>query len=474
MMEGTLPSRRPLRRPVDKSGQDGKNVSAGPLITALAVGATPALALGILVSKEGMGNPWVLPLAAITLMVNIFIIMSDIRMGLALFLMAAGMSPKLPGLYDNLRVEDFVFAVTFLVWFGRAMNSGRLPQLRSPLLTPFLVLTGISIFSTFWGIAIGTVPDIKYSFFLQVKRIEYFLIFWIVTSTIRSEGWLRLLTLVFAASGAVAAIYGLINPESSYGQSVAATRVMGPEGENYNTLAGYLVICIGAGLSAVAGFPRGRQRLFLMVATSISLIALLMTFSREGYIMMLGAVVVFGMSRFRVIALASMLLFIVIGFVFPPVRQNLLNTVGTIQSAQTDDPGSNSLTARYRSWEYRWNGWFIKQPLIGNGVGSVALSVDNEYLLRMCEVGLLGFGVFLWFLASISRQIIQLQKIRGLPQVLSLGLAAGFVGLLIQALVAASFTSIRTMEPFWFLLGLVTAATAIHRANLQQTQSCVS
>jgi len=473
-MQGAISSRSPHRTAGASSRKDSGNVSAVPLVAALAVGAAPALALAIVVSKEGMQNPWVLPLAVITLMVNIFIILSDIRMGLALFLMAAGMSPKLPGIYDNLRVEDFVFVVTFIVWLGRAMSSGRVPQLRSPLLTPFLALTGISIFATLWGIGIGTIPDIKYSFFLQAKRIEYFLIFWIVSSTIRSEGWLRLLTLVFAASGAVAAIYGLINPSSSYGQSVTDTRVMGPEGENYNTLAGYLVICIGAGMSAVAGFPRGRQRLFLIVATAISLIALLMTFSREGYIMMLGAVLVFGFSRFRIVALTSMLLFIIIGFAFPPVRQNIENTIGTIQAAPTDDPGSNSLTARFRSWDYRWNGWFVKQPLLGNGVGSVALSVDNEYLLRLCEVGLLGFGLFLWFLGAISRQIMQLQRTQGLPQVLSLGLAAGFVGLLIQATVAASFTSIRTMEPFWFLLGLVTAATAISRANSQQTLSCAS
>jgi hypothetical protein len=58
---------------------------------------------------------------------------------------------------------------------------------------------------------------------------------------------------------------------------------------------------------------------------------------------------------------------------------------------------------------------------------------------------------------------------------ISIGLAAAFVGLLIQGGVAASFNSIRTMEPFWFLLGLVTAAATIQRQKAaQEATLCAS
>jgi hypothetical protein len=121
------------------------------------------------------------------------------------------------------------------------------------------------------------------------------------------------------------------------------------------------------------------------------------------------------------------------------------------------------LTARYEAWEYRWNGWFVKQPLIGSGVGSVSLGVDNEYLLRACEVGVVGFLLFVWWLATIWRQAKWLRTASGLPQVLGVGVTAGFVALLIQGTVAASFTTIRTMEPFWFLLGLACASIILTR-----------
>lgn len=437
--------------------------------------AAPAVTLAVTAARGGMSNPWILPLAAIAFMANAAVIFSDVRYGLALFIITAGVSPKLPGIYNNLRVEDFIFVVVFLTWAGRRMQAGGLPPLSSPIVAPFVVLTLMSVMSTFWGISIGVIPDVKYSIFLQLKRVEYFLIFYIVTSTVRSEGWLRILTILFVVSGAIAALYGLANPSSAYGQTVAEKRVSGPEGENYNTLSGYLVICIATGIAAIPSFRKGTTKTFLILCTALAAAGVLMSFSREGYVMLFGSLLSFGFTRHRKVVFGALLVLAMVFFLAEPVRQNVHNTVGQIQNSQNDDPGSNSLTARYRSWEYRWNGWFIKQPLFGNGVGAVALSVDNEYLLRACEVGIVGFAIFLWWLSSIWKQVQRLQRSVGFPQMISTGLGAAFVGLLIQGSVAASFNSIRTMEPFWFLLGLVTAAVAIHREQLtQEAKICAS
>src|SRR5207249_8067123 len=65
-------------------------------------------------------------------------------------------------------------------------------------------------------------------------------------SSVRDEGWLRALTILFVASGALAALYGLATPSTDPTLAVGKTRVNGPEGENYNTLCGYLVLCIAA------------------------------------------------------------------------------------------------------------------------------------------------------------------------------------------------------------------------------------
>jgi hypothetical protein len=169
------------------------------VLWALLLGALPAMAVALAAVNGGMSNPWVLPLAFLTVVVNVSVILSDLRYGLALFIVAAGLSPKLPGLYNNLRVEDFVFVLVFLVWLLKYGGSGQLPSVRSPMVLPFLCLTGISIAASIYGSMIGTLPDPRYSIFLQLKRVEYFMIFWIVATTVRSEAWLRVLVLLFVA-----------------------------------------------------------------------------------------------------------------------------------------------------------------------------------------------------------------------------------------------------------------------------------
>jgi O-antigen ligase len=402
-------------------------------------------------------------LTALTVYLNIVVVLRDLRYGLALFIVAAGLSPKLPCFYDNLRVEDMIFVLVFGVWALKALQRGRIPLVHSPIVLPFLLLTLMSVASTVWGGGLGLIPDLKFSLFLQAKRIEYFLIFWVVATTVRSEAWLRLLTLLFIVSGALAALYGLTQAQGDIYLTVADKRVMGPDGENYNTLSGYLVICIGAGLAAMSDVRYRRLRAILVACTALSGLALLLSYSREGYIMLMGSLLVFGCTRHRALLFGAGLALLAAILVAAPVRQNLDDTVQMIHKSQNDDEGSNSLTARYTAWDWRWNNWFLKQPLIGNGVGSVALTVDNEYLMRACEVGLVGFGFFLWWLGSIWLQVRRLWATPGIAHMLAIGVAAGFAGLLIQGLVAPSFTTIRTMEPFWFLLGLGSAAGLICR-----------
>src|SRR5207249_9650185 len=116
---------------------------------ALAVGV-PALALAIAVARGNTSDPWVLPLAVITLLAAVVVVTLDLRYGLALFIITAALSPKLPGFYNNLRVEDFVFALVFIGWAGRSLTRG-FRIVRSPLLLPFLLLTAFGVCSTIWG-----------------------------------------------------------------------------------------------------------------------------------------------------------------------------------------------------------------------------------------------------------------------------------------------------------------------------------
>lgn len=438
------------------------------MLGAVLIGAVPALALAIVVARQGTGHPAVLPLAGIVFIINAAIVYQDLRNGIALFIIAAALSPKLPGFYKNLRVEDFVFFAVFGLWLTRQAGAQSLRALRSPIVAPFLALTLFSLLSTLYGMGMGIIKDPVYSAFLQFKRVEYFLIFWVVATTIKSEQWLRLMLLLFVASGGGAAVYGFMTQSEDVGSAVSETRVMGPEGENYNTLSGYLVVCIGAGLAMLPEFRRPLQRALILASVGVAAMGVMFSFSKEGLIMLMVALAYFGFTRYKGMLIVGAVGFSLALVAVPDVRDNLSMTFHQIQISKEDDPGANSLTARYQAWEYRWNAFFLQQPVLGNGVGSVRLSVDNEYLLRACEAGVVGFGIFLWWLASIGQQVARLTRRPGLSRTLGYGLASGFTGLLVQGTVACCFTSIRTMEAFWYLLGLVTAASFIQQRQAKE------
>ena len=432
------------------------------LNVAMLIGGLPGLALAIYLAVTAQQGPWFYPLAAGIFVLQAVIIFSDLRYGLALFILSAALSPRLPGLYDNLRVEDFVFLLCFIAWVLRSMGHRHFATPRSSLTLPFLLLTTISICATLYGLAAGVVPDWKYSVFIQVKRVEYFLIFWMVVTTVRSRQWVDLLLLVFIGSGALAALYGIIRGDDP--MAVSTIKVTGPEGENYNTLCGYLVVAIAAAAASLLRVQERGQRFFVLACGAIMVVGLLLTYSREGYIMLGGTLLSLAFTRYRgllLLLLAVLIPVLTIG----PMRENLKDTGRTIAAARTDDPGSNSLTARMNGWRWRWNTGFAPRPIFGGGVGSVALTVDNEYLMRACEVGLVGLGFFLWLLFRMGGIIRALNR-AGRDEtcrVLGVALLGGFVGLLIQGTVAPAFTTVRTMEPFWFLLGLGWVAYTIAR-----------
>lgn len=430
----------------------------------------PALILAVIVARVGLSTPWLMPLAFVTFLAAAIVIAMDLRYGLALFIACAALSPKLPGVYGNLRVEDFLFLLVFGVWLARSVQGGRMPEFKSALTPVTLVLSAVGLISAVLSFGHGTMPDVKYAMLLQVKRFEYLLIFLVVISTVRSVQWVRVLSLLFVVSGALAAIYGFVHAEQDNFQAAQdVARVQGPEGENYNTLSGYLIVCISVGIGAALSY-KGLWRTLIIASTAVAALGLLFSFSREGLVMLVGTLGVFLFTRQRWVSWAAILALIV-GLSFsPPLRTHFVDTVTKIQQAPGGPIGSNSLTARIWGWDYRLRRHFYPQPLLGTGAGSVRLSVDNEYVLRICEGGIIGLGAFLAWLYVVGAFVRRAMRFRGFTGALAVGGLAAFSGLLIQGLAAASFTTIRTMEPFWFLLGLIGAAMAIDR-QLEATAS---
>lgn len=450
--------------------------SSSLLRVALPTAAVLVAVAGVLGVRGGITDPGALSLGVIGLVFLGIAIACDLRWGIVAFALAVGASPEFPYLYHNLRAEDPIFAMVLLTWAARWVGRRQLPVVRSPIVIPSLVLLGVELVTTLRGVSTGLAPDPVFSWLMLAKRAEYLLIFWVAATSEMDAAWVRRTLFALFAGAAIAAVYGLIVPVDWGGESrvFAEKRVMGPYGENYNTFSGFLVLCVTVALGTFPLLTSRRERVGVGAAVCLCLLAILLSYSREGFIVLMAALAVFGVSRHRRVLLGTVVLLAVVLALAPPVRDNALYTFQLIQRSGVDDASRNSLTARYQSWAYRWNGWVVREPIMGSGVGCIDLSVDNELLLRAAESGLIGAAAFAGWLISVGAALMVARPLPGLPRCLAWGLGAGFVGLLVQSTVAVSFTTIRTMEPFWLLLGLLALLAAPQSNDPRKQDKCAS
>lgn len=116
-----------------------------------------------------------------------------------------------------------------------------------------------------------------------------------------------------------------------------------------------------------------------------------------------------------------------------------------------------SFTTRFQGEWPRTFDSFKRNILFGSGYGSVSLAVDNNYLRILGETGLLGF---LSFVSLFLISAIYIRK--AFPKIdspivksFALGLSAGTIGLLINALLIDVFEASKIAYTFWILLGFL-------------------
>lgn len=123
---------------------------------------------------------------------------------------------------------------------------------------------------------------------------------------------------------------------------------------------------------------------------------------------------------------------------------------------------------------------FMSYPFIGVGAGSfsdtAALYVsgttrsygspNNIYLLILCEYGAIGFGVFVWFIASIVKRFRQVLTLSLTPhyRIMCLALASALLSKSVSNLTYGWFIEDRT---FWVLLGLSFAFLTIAESHTE-------
>lgn len=107
---------------------------------------------------------------------------------------------------------------------------------------------------------------------------------------------------------------------------------------------------------------------------------------------------------------------------------------------------------------------FERNVLLGSGYGSASLAVDNNYLRMLAETGVLGtaafFIIFLGFGLYIAKVLPEVDS----PQdrALILGVAAGVIGLFINASLIDVFEASKVAYTLWILVGLTCGLLSLY------------
>jgi len=119
-------------------------------------------------------------------------------------------------------------------------------------------------------------------------------------------------------------------------------------------------------------------------------------------------------------------------------------------------PLEGSAAARITNWKRIVTHNWPRRPFFGYGITGLGF-IDSQYVRTLGELGIVGFGIFIWLLIAIFRNGLQTLKVveDPLAQALSLGFLAGFTALLFHAIAANTFIIVRIMEPFWFIAAMV-------------------
>lgn len=401
---------------------------------------------------EGSPNVRFIQLGAVLGLIAYFATFIDIILGLSFLVACIGLSPEMTlGGMDHLRVEDFILPGLLVAWLTRSAQYREpwIPtRLGAPCAAYFLTLVAASLL----GVAAGTTAP-RAAGLILAKYVEYFLIFVIVVHNVRAEGEFRALV-VFAGLIALASL--MIGTAGEIAGSGVA-RVQGPAGETATIYGGYLILTISILLGLAIDGPPGPPRLLALGATALLAWGLLFTYSRTSYVAL-----VVGLLLYAVLKAPKLLpllgLFLVL---FPALAPGTVWERAQTIAGVVSGSSPSSWDSRVHAWQTALERMEPEHFLLGRGVGSMALgSVDNEYVRVLVDAGLLGLGFFAWILARLGRAAWATHGALP-PRTFARGYAAGFLiglfAMLVHAVGATSFTSIRTMESLMFWAGLLVA-----------------
>lgn len=229
-------------------------------------------------------------------------------------LIAIPLYPKIPianlvpGYIVRLRMDDVLVAVTFGVWIVQLIRK-KVTLRDNILLIPMLIYITVGALSSLSALFVTksvplSSPHVEKLFFNWARRIEYFSVFFIFVSTIKSLGQIKKYVYLIAVVLMVVSIYGFgqkylywpaystMNREFSKGITLYLTehaRVLSTFGGHYD-LAAYLMMLLTLFIPLSLIVKKWLHKLFFVLISACGFWLLILTVSRTSFIAYLFAI----------------------------------------------------------------------------------------------------------------------------------------------------------------------------------------
>jgi probable O-glycosylation ligase (exosortase A-associated) len=390
-----------------------------------------------------------------------------------------------------------LMAFTFFMLVGPQSIVPGLASLRLNLVTGILAVTGyvfdrlvhhrpltlwsreIGIAVCLGGWAIVTVPlsyapENSMSFFLNGYAISLAL-FWLLSNILNTVKRLGQAFWVLTLTAVPLSLTALSNFFSGEFLQPGTDRIIGYEAAltgNPNDLALMINLLIPFGVALLLVVRRPLIRLLLLAVVCLSIAAVIVTFSRAGFLTLASLLLlyVWKFRRRRERRWAWLVVVFLVAFI-PVAGPAYLNRIATITDIEADK--THSAQERWSLMEAAVR-YTSAHPLIGSGIGQNVLAlreegspgktlVHNAYLEYVVELGVPGLIMFMILLFGSVNSAVRVQReCRSAPasrQLFYFGEAIQVS--LIAFAIAALFHPVAYHPYFYYIAGLAVAARAV-------------
>jgi hypothetical protein len=413
---------------------------------------------------------------------------------------------SIPGTFVSVRLEDFLLAITLVIWIYFAMPNLK-KIITNDITLAIILFLAAGLIATLFGILTTNTVVAHIGLIHWLRRVEYFSAFFIGYLAIKNNPkdigfYLKLFLIVIF----LAFIYGygqkyfswpiIITQTDEYSKGIALRWTpgshIGSTFAGHYDLATYLILVLPFFITTFFLIKAKLKRFLLLVVIFSGLWLLVNTASRISQVSYLisSAVALILVKKYK-----QIIILVIISMIFISLSSNLISRyTGLFDIIKGRIVGMENVLSKQvsayaasefpierrvnlettptpvpviedRSTSIRLNvEWprairaLFKNPLLGTGYSSISLATDNDYLRALGEVGLLGFAAFILIFIRIIRKFLLLlpltQRFNGFELAFIAGLLGSFIGIFMNAFFIDVFEASKLAITFWLFTGL--------------------